>query len=169
MTNTSEDETDLQYNTWYGWYVLDKYGGLYYLSLESQPGLGESYYSDGYLEDNQLTMYNVTIRLAVADPLVAADQLSFLIKLYNGLFEVRYPLILILTGGLILTVIVHILLFCGCGRRVGSDAVYPGWQEKFHSMSISACMDSGSFLPFLWQLLPGTASIMAARPTCISR
>ncbi len=130
VTNTSEDETDLQYNTWYGWYVLDKYGGLYYLSLESQPGLGESYYSDGYLEDNQLTMYNVTIRLAVADPLVAADQLSFLIKLYNGLFEVRYPLILILTGGLILTVIVHILLFCGCGRRVGSDAVYPGWQEK---------------------------------------
>ena len=50
VTNTSEDETDLQYNTWYGWYVLDKYGGLYYLSLESQPGLGESYYSDGYLE-----------------------------------------------------------------------------------------------------------------------
>ena len=130
VTNVSEDETGLQYSTWYGWYTLDKYGQMYYESLESQPGVGEDYYLDGYLEDNELTMHTVTIRVAIADPLVKADQLSFLVRMYNTLFEIRYPLILVLTGALILTVLSHILMFCGCGRRPGSDAVYPGWQEK---------------------------------------
>ena len=139
VTNVSGDETGLQYSTWYGWYTLDKYGGLYYLSLETQPGIGEDYYSEGYLEENQMTMHTVTVRLAVADPLVVADQLSFLVRMYNTLFEIRYPLILALTGGLILTVLSHILLFCGCGRRPGLEEVYPGWQEKI-PLDVYVCL-----------------------------
>ncbi len=139
VTNVSEDESGLQYSTWYGWYTLDKYGQMYYESLESQPGIGEDYYSDEYLEENQMTMHTVTVRLAVADPLVVADQLSFLVRMYNTLFEIRYRLILALTGGLILTVLSYILLFCGCGRRPGLEGVYPGWQEKI-PLDVYVCL-----------------------------
>lgn len=154
ITNVSEDEIGLQYSTWYGWYTLDQYGQMYYQSLESQPGLGEDYYSDGYLEDNQLTMHTVTVRMAIAEPLVVADQLSFLVRLYNTLFEIRYPLILVLSGVLILTVLSHILMFCGCGRRPGSDAVYPGWQEKI-PLDVYICL-FGFGIIFTFSMAVGT-------------
>lgn len=76
------------------------------------------------------TSHTLVIEMGVSSPLEAHDVLYFAAQLYNYLFQIRYPLIFISIAGVILTVFCHAAMFVGCGRKVGSEEVFPGWQER---------------------------------------
>lgn len=76
------------------------------------------------------TSHAIVMELGVASPMEAHDILYFAGRLYYYLFSIRFPLIFISIAGVILTVFVHAALFAGCGRKPGSEEVFPGWQER---------------------------------------
>ena len=76
------------------------------------------------------TSHAIVMELGVAENMEARDVLYYAGEFYYLLFRLRYPLIFISIAGVILTVLVHAALFAGCGRKPGSEEVFPGWQER---------------------------------------
>ena len=101
------------------------------------------------------TSHSAVMELGVASPMEARDVLYFAGELYYFLYRLRFPLIFISIAGVILTVFVHAALFAGCGRKPGSEEVFPGWQERIP-------FDLYILLfGFVWLLLLGMALEMA--------
>ena len=101
------------------------------------------------------TSHSALMELGVASPMEARDVLYFAGELYYFLYRLRFPLIFISIAGVILTVFVHAALFAGCGRKPGSEDVFPGWQERIP-------FDLYILLfGFVWLLLLGMALEMA--------
>lgn len=82
-------------------------------------------------EDADQPMYRYYIvKIGIAANPLIYDQITLITGIYDWLYQIRFALIWVTAGAVVLGLIAHVVMLSGAGRRPGEDAVYPGWQEK---------------------------------------
>lgn len=132
FTYDAAGETPVSQRNYYVVQQLDEYGNHSYFDTATDSSIFQRYseYESGPEVDaaqgedagiQPVRRYIVKMGIA-ATPLVY-DQITLITGIYDWLYQVRFALIWVTAGTVILGLVAHIVMAAGAGRRPGEDAV----------------------------------------------
>lgn len=167
-----EEETPISQKAYYVVEQLDTYGNHSYYdwsedsSIFLEYGAEENPESDASetanaeqgITEPQLTHRDYVVKIGTASTPLVRDQITILTSMFSTLYQIRFALIWITAGAVVLGLISHLVLLAGVGRRVGEETVHPGWQEKipldlYLAVSVTAIVCAVYFLAEIFYML----------------